>query len=217
MRRQTRKERKRILILQSAAVLFSEKDIHLVLMDDVAAHAGVGKGTLYRYFPTKDDLYVATVLEAWDRVRVELEAVFQEESPPAENLEKMARRVLAFFWPRRHFIALLRDGMENPEWRRRREVVIELVENELKRTGTVEALSANDLRITVELFLGMFRAALLYRDDRNKPESLARLIVTVFLRGLGGLTVEGRKGDSRDAADAPDSPSTTAALEPAED
>lgn len=217
MRRQSRKERKRIQILQSAAVLFSEKDIHLVLMDDVAAHAGVGKGTLYRYFPTKDDLYVATVLEAWDRMRVELQAVFQEASPPAENLEKVARRVLAFFWPRRHFIALLRDGMENPEWRGRREVVIELVENELKRTGAVDALSADDLRMTVELFLGMFRAALLYRGDCNKPETLARLIVTLFLHGLGGLSVEGRKGDLLGAADAPQTPATLATLEPAEE
>ena len=49
-------DEKRDEILAAAEKEFARRDFHLVLMDDVAARAGVGKGTLYRYFPTKDEL-----------------------------------------------------------------------------------------------------------------------------------------------------------------
>ena len=54
-------------IVRAAAEVFANRDFHRVLMDDVAARAGVGKGTLYRYFPTKDDLYFATICIATAR------------------------------------------------------------------------------------------------------------------------------------------------------
>ncbi len=41
-------EAKRERILRAATELFAEQDYHRVLMDDVAARAAVGKGTLYR-------------------------------------------------------------------------------------------------------------------------------------------------------------------------
>lgn len=184
MKRQHKKERKRAAIMQSATALFSERDYHIVHMDDVAARARVGKGTLYRYFPTKDDLYFATVIDAWDRMHHELVEASEASDPPAENLYRMTVRVLTFFWPRRQFVALLRDSMEHPEWRSRREVVVELVENELRRADAERALAASDLRMAVELFLGMFRAALLYRGEESRPESLARQIVAIFLDGF---------------------------------
>jgi AcrR family transcriptional regulator len=34
-------------------------------MDEVARVAGVGKGTLYRYFPSKEDLYLGIIDEAF--------------------------------------------------------------------------------------------------------------------------------------------------------
>jgi len=184
MKRQHKKERKRAAIMQSATALFSERDYHIVHMDDVAARARVGKGTLYRYFPTKDDLYFATVIDAWDRMHHELVEAAEGSRPPAENLYRMTVRVLAFFWPRRQFVALLRDSMEHPEWRSRREVVVGLVESELRRADAARALAASDLRMAVELFLGMFRAALLYRGEESQPESLARQIVAIFLDGI---------------------------------
>jgi AcrR family transcriptional regulator len=48
-------ERNRQLILEAARALFAERGL-AVSLDDIAARAGVGVGTVYRRFPDKEDL-----------------------------------------------------------------------------------------------------------------------------------------------------------------
>lgn len=56
--------RNRERIADIARRLFREKGYDAVSMDEVARTAGVGTGTLYRHFPTKEALYDAA-LQAW--------------------------------------------------------------------------------------------------------------------------------------------------------
>ncbi len=49
------------LILNVAEELFAEKGYHDTSMDEIAAHAGVAKGTLYQHFARKVDLACALV------------------------------------------------------------------------------------------------------------------------------------------------------------
>jgi AcrR family transcriptional regulator len=51
-------------ILDAAARLFASHRFHEAKMDDVAALAEVGKGTLYRYFQDKEALYLALLERA---------------------------------------------------------------------------------------------------------------------------------------------------------
>lgn len=53
------KETKRRQIVVAARNLFTERDFFSVKMEDVAAKAGVAKGTLYLYFGTKEELFLA--------------------------------------------------------------------------------------------------------------------------------------------------------------
>ena len=48
-------------IAAAALALFTEKGFAATRMQDVAARAGVAKGTLYLYFPTKEELFFAVV------------------------------------------------------------------------------------------------------------------------------------------------------------
>ena len=56
-------ERRRQLV-ELGTRLFSSRTYDDVSIDEVARNAGISKGLLYHYFPTKRDFYVATVREA---------------------------------------------------------------------------------------------------------------------------------------------------------
>ena len=87
---QLRDERKAQL-LQAASNVFSRIGFHAANVSDVATEAGVSQGTIYHYFKSKDDLFMA-VFEAW-----ETESFYQEvhaaavgSASAAEQLRQLA-------------------------------------------------------------------------------------------------------------------------------
>ncbi|MFB9370797.1 TetR/AcrR family transcriptional regulator [Kitasatospora albolonga] len=87
--------RNRAAVLEAAARLFAEHGVEAVSMDQVAAAAGVGKGTLFRRFGDKSGL-AAALLDA--RERVLQEAVLQGQPPlgPGTPGAPAAERLTAF-------------------------------------------------------------------------------------------------------------------------
>ena len=61
--RKRRKEARPQELLQAALELFSQKGFAATRSEDVAARAGVSKGTLYLYYPSKEDLLKAVIRE----------------------------------------------------------------------------------------------------------------------------------------------------------
>lgn len=55
------KQQTRSALIREGARLFAEQGFAATTMDQVTASAGVAKGTLYNYFPTKEDLAMAVV------------------------------------------------------------------------------------------------------------------------------------------------------------
>ena len=90
---------KRSQILRAATDVFSAREFHTVPVDDVATAAGVGKGTLYLYFPTKEQLFYATILEALDVLLAELESAVRgrtgEDAPSPREFSAMANNCVA--------------------------------------------------------------------------------------------------------------------------
>lgn len=60
-KRERRKEARPGELLEAALDLFVEKGFAATRVDDVAARAGVSKGTLFLYFPSKEELFKAVV------------------------------------------------------------------------------------------------------------------------------------------------------------
>lgn len=59
--RQRRKEARPQELLEAALALFIEKGFAATRSEEVAARAGVSKGTLYLYYPSKEELFKAVV------------------------------------------------------------------------------------------------------------------------------------------------------------
>ncbi|EER60367.1 transcriptional regulator, TetR family [Acidovorax delafieldii 2AN] len=62
-KRERRKEARPGELLEAALELFVEKGFAATRVDEVAARAGVSKGTLFLYFPSKEELFKAVVRE----------------------------------------------------------------------------------------------------------------------------------------------------------
>jgi AcrR family transcriptional regulator len=84
--------RNRAAVLRAAARLFAEHGVAAVSMDQVAAAAGVGKGTVFRRFGDKAGL-AAALLDARER---ELQEAILRGPPPLGPGAEAADRLVAF-------------------------------------------------------------------------------------------------------------------------
>lgn len=78
--RKRRKEARPSELLEAALHLFVEKGFAATRLEDVAARAGVSKGTLYLYYENKDALFKAVVQEGIIPVIAENEAIAAKHS-----------------------------------------------------------------------------------------------------------------------------------------
>jgi AcrR family transcriptional regulator len=80
-------------IVEAALAVFGERGVAGARLEEIAQRAGVGKGTIYLYFASKDDLFRAVVQHTV------VEAVMRfTEAERAGGVEERLRGLLADFW-----------------------------------------------------------------------------------------------------------------------
>lgn len=84
-RRERKKAEVRVRIILTAVRLFSLHGLDAVTVEQIAAAADVGKGTIYNYFNTKEDIVVAFMAELETRVQARLGA-FAADKRPLESV-----------------------------------------------------------------------------------------------------------------------------------
>ena len=90
--------------------IFSERPFDEVSIDDIAAAAGISKGLLYHYFPSKRDFYVAVIRSAAD----EMQALTEPDPAlvPRERLAAALERYLEYVETHaRGYATVLRAGI----------------------------------------------------------------------------------------------------------
>jgi AcrR family transcriptional regulator len=83
----SKRARTRALLLDTATGLFRKKGISAVSLDEIAARAGLTKGSIYGNFRNKDDLVFAVTMERTSRAI----PVFDAETPLPDQLRKHIR------------------------------------------------------------------------------------------------------------------------------
>lgn len=177
-------------ILDAAARVFSARPYHLVLIDDVAAAAHVGKGTIYRYFETKEDLHFAAILYGFDALADALSAASVRGAGPVERLERIAREVIEFVQVRGDLSKLVMEDerrfeARNEELSKRKEVVQSLVEQCLADGAASGVFRVVSVPAAAVLFRAMIRAAVESQKPEDTPEGLAAGILEIFVHGVG--------------------------------
>jgi len=80
---------KRSRILAAARDLCASKGFDATRMEEIAAAAGVSKGTLYNFFESKDDLVAATILQAYADHHLLVPLEMGRASGPLERLDAL--------------------------------------------------------------------------------------------------------------------------------
>lgn len=75
------REARKQIIINSAQALFAKKPFYDVGMRDVADEAGVSPATLYRYFPSQEELFVEAFIQDISAVSLEFENMVKKDQP----------------------------------------------------------------------------------------------------------------------------------------
>ena len=93
-RREHERETRRQLILDAAKDVFAKRGFLSATMEEIAEQCELAVGTLYRYFQSKEELYVSLLCEAMEKFHQGIEAARSRDIPPNEQL----RAVWQFFY-----------------------------------------------------------------------------------------------------------------------
>jgi len=75
-------------ILNAAETVFTEKGFEKTRMDDIAKETGLGKGTLYLYFKSKEELITTTIGRIFQNVFKQLSVPDRDDLSASETLLK---------------------------------------------------------------------------------------------------------------------------------
>ncbi|MFF9375819.1 TetR/AcrR family transcriptional regulator [Streptomyces griseoluteus] len=107
-------EERRAQLIGIGLRLLTTRPIHEMSIDEVAAEAGISRGLLFHYFPTKRDYYVAVVRAGGDRLL--LHAGAPEEGTPGERVRGIVDGFVSFVRRRRdNYVAVVRAAAGGDE------------------------------------------------------------------------------------------------------
>ena len=198
--RRRRKDARPAELLDAALDTFREKGFAATRMEDIAARAGVSKGTIYLYYPSKEAVFEALV-RANLVPRIErIQALMATAQGPATERLHMMISAFAKVASDARLVALpklvLAEAGNFPDLARfyRHEVIgrgLALVAGILRGGMESGEFRALDPEVTARLFMAPMILAALWRttfapieDAPLPPETLLRQHLDLFLRGL---------------------------------
>jgi AcrR family transcriptional regulator len=190
-----RSERARQAILAAAVELLLERGLHAMSMEDVAARAGVGKATIYRWWPSRELLALDALGGEWATPALEVERdtgslrgdLLGRFRPWLRQLnEKPYGRVVAGLIAEAQadpgFAALYRERFVQP----RREATRRLL---VRAVARGEIAAGTNLELTLDLLYGPIYHRLLHGhaplNDRYAQQVIDSVISAVSPDGGG--------------------------------
>ena len=80
-------------IIRVVNLLLAEKGFEAMTVDEVAAAVGIAKASLYKHFPSKEDLAAAAMVSVMRRAQ-DFIATLPAEAPPVQNLRAVVRWIM---------------------------------------------------------------------------------------------------------------------------
>lgn len=183
-------ERKRQLITATAARMFATQPFHKVRLDDVAAEAGVGKGTLYIYFQNKEDLYFSLVTDGFAELVERLKAQLADPGlSAAQSLRRVVDELVAFAFANPTLFEIMRTvgahkGLAEPAWNEKRIELHRLIREAIARGVEAGELADPHPELTALCIPGMVRSIMLFAPGGLDRSTAADHIMRILDHGI---------------------------------
>ena len=190
--RENEREIRKELIITAAMELFEKKNFWDISMRDIANTAGVSASSLYRYFPSRDDLFIEALLQDINHIEV----LLKERMGKSEGIEELAIAVVDYcldneptFQMMCHF---LMRGDENPSVNEKFSSVqlrfLEMFEKVVKSIAGEDAVTEFHIQAFFASLSGIvmtFRHFPGYTDDERR--AYIHKLALLIMREGGGL------------------------------
>lgn len=212
-RRRREKDERRNRIIQSAEKVFLSKGYQATTMDDVAAEAELGKGTLYLYFKNKDELILALAMRLRMRMIDGFDEAIQRAETGLELLEGIASSYCTIVESNKNLFMLsfhvMAAGFDlDPTtptyalWRESGEWSLRIVINAIER-GRRDGSIRPDLdapMVAMHMFSGMFGATLVQYGGTEEHEKSEEILVdpALVLTSFAEFFIESIKNTNGD-------------------
>lgn len=177
-------EQKRKDILKAAEKLFVAKAFHEVKLDEVALRARIGKGTIYIYFKSKEDLFASVISEGVLEMIVRItQGLSSRPLPAMKRLELIISELVDFAAARPRIFQLLRTILPKACENRLNELrsrLHELIRDEIQRGVDSGELNDPVPGLTAQFILSSVRGAVLFRGSQNAPDELKRHLMWIY-------------------------------------
>ena len=194
---------KRERILAAGLRLFANQTYQAVTMDRVAETAGVAKGTLYLYFPSKEALYLGILSDGLETVSKRYQAKMDMRQDVAARLRHAIEVTIQFYDERRDLLRLI--ATEEPRlaearnrliqnWRERGYVFYTTLIEEGMRAGV---FGRTDSRLATLALLGAIRSVLLNYGAERPAENISEELSEFFLKGLMSRPAGNHRAEQR--------------------
>lgn len=183
-------EQKLKRITDTAARLFATRPFHKVRLDDIAAAAGVGKGTLYVYFDSKEDLYFSLLYQGFARAVDGMKAKLDDGKLSAGRALRAAVAELADFAFRNpHFYELMRtvgkvSGRSEAAWMAKRRELFVVLEQTIRRGVRAGQFSDPHPELTALCIPGLVRSIMLFGPRRLDQKATTDYLIRLIERGI---------------------------------
>jgi AcrR family transcriptional regulator len=184
-------------ILAAARKLLEQRGLKALTMDEIAAAAGVAKGTLYLYFQSKDELILAMISQVGENMLRDVESSLQAPGTPLERLTHMVSVLLDYLDRERLLFPIYAREVLQGKQKSREGIWWHIQAMEEKFVTAVTALFAEGIaagqfipanpRLLTFLIRGLVRATGYYQREERQPDAAKEalpVILTLLSSGL---------------------------------
>lgn len=179
------------LIKNISSKLFMEKGFESVSMNEVAKQSGVTKATVYYYYPTKNDLFLAAIGDVLGRVTTLIENILCQEGSFYYRLTQVAEQYLKV--PKMHMHTMLEKAQQylseeqSATLNNYEQQLYEHLQNWFIEANQKQEIDCEDPILAAHLYVSMLRVTeSKYWSERNvgRTEDAAKVIVSLLWRGI---------------------------------